>query len=164
MFVGSWRPCCTWLITCWMLYGHKTVQDLLRGGSGRCASSAGDHCVPCICSESWRPECCARLAVAILLSETYQHQERLLSGELHLVPDICCQFMSQWRSEHSNSLLFLISHPPEARGLCFWPVLFSFFFFLVGLGPQSGGYCGSPGIFGDTGAGHARASGGWLPC
>ena len=35
---------------------------------------------------------------------------------------------------------------------------------LLGLGPQSGGYRGPPGIFGDRGAGHTRASGRWLPC
>jgi len=40
---------------------------------------------------------------------------------------------------------------------------FSLFIF-IGLGPQSGGYYGPPGIFGDRGAGHARASGRWLPC
>ena len=43
----------------------------------------------------------------------------------------------------------IFSHPPEARGLCFCPGLFSFFSFsLVGLGPQSGVYGGPPGMFG----------------
>ena len=31
-----------------------------------------------------------------------------------------------------------------------------FIYFLVGLGPQSGGYGGPPEIFGDRGAGHTR--------
>jgi len=35
---------------------------------------------------------------------------------------------------------------------------------LVGFGPQSGRYVGPTGIFGDTAAEHAWASGGWLPC
>ena len=56
----------------------------------------------------------------------------------------------------------LISHLPEARGLCF--AQYFFCFFLYWFMPSSGGYGGTPGIFGDKGAGHARASGGWLSC
>jgi len=46
----------------------------------------------------------------------------------------------------------------------FLPNTFFFISLLVGLGPQSGGYGGPPGIFGYRGAGHAQASDGWLPC
>ena len=51
-----------------------------------------------------------------------------------------------------------ISQPPEAKGLHFGSVLFYFFlfFFFIGFMPSSGGYGGTPGIFVDRGAGHAR--------
>ena len=54
-----------------------------------------------------------------------------------------------------NSFVVFISHPLQARGLCFCPVLFLFIYLLVALGPQSGGSGGPPRIFGDRGAVHA---------
>ena len=58
----------------------------------------------------------------------------------------------------------LVGHPPERGAYVFAQYFFlSFFIYLlVGLGPQSGGYGGPPGISGDRGAGYAQASGGWL--
>ena len=38
-------------------------------------------------------------------------------------------------------------------------VQYFFIYWSVSLGPQSGGYGGPPGIFGDRGAGHAPAGG-----
>ena len=37
-------------------------------------------------------------------------------------------------------------------------------FLFIGFMPSSVGYGGTPGLFGGIGAGHARASGRWLPC
>ena len=45
----------------------------------------------------------------------------------------------------------------------FLPSTFFFIFLLVGLGPQSGGYGGPPGIFG-VGARVDPGSSRWLPC
>ena len=42
----------------------------------------------------------------------------------------------------------------------FLPSTFSLFYLLVGLGPESGGYSGPPGIFGDRGPGHGPPAGG----